>query len=290
MTFEDIKPWLTDVLNDRIPYISTANTKGVIWDFIGGEPFLKIHLIREIADYIYNTMIELDHPWLLFTKMNISSNGLLYFNPEVQDYLIKYAHFVSLSISLDGNKELHDKCRLDLEGKGSYDRVIAAVRHFKEYTGTMPGIKMTFAPENLPYLSESYKYLISEGYTELWGNCVFEDVWSPQDATILYYQLKQLADYIIDNDLYDKIFISFFEEDNFVPLPETDNDNWCGGVSNNMFALDSKGFIYHCIRFMDSSLQGEQKPISIGDLEHGIGVLPEHIENIQMCSKITRRS
>jgi sulfatase maturation enzyme AslB (radical SAM superfamily) len=104
--------------------------------------------------------------------------------------LITYHGLVSLSISLDGNKELHDKCRVDLEGKGSYDRVIAAVRHYKEHTGFMPGIKMTFSPDNIPYLAESYKYLVSEGYTELWGNCVFEDVWSPQDATALYFQLK----------------------------------------------------------------------------------------------------
>jgi radical SAM protein with 4Fe4S-binding SPASM domain len=99
-----------------------------------------------------------------------------------------------------------------------------------------------------------------------------------------------LADYVIDNDLYSELFISFFDEHSFCPLPESDNENWCGGVSNNMFALDAKGIIYHCIRFMDSSLQGEQEPISIGDIKNGVGVLPKHVENIEMCSKITRRS
>jgi hypothetical protein len=83
MQFEDIKPWLEDMLHDRISYISTQNTKAIILDFIGGEPFLQIGLMRKIVDYVYTTMIELDHPWLLYTKINISSNGLLYFNPEV---------------------------------------------------------------------------------------------------------------------------------------------------------------------------------------------------------------
>jgi radical SAM peptide maturase (CXXX-repeat target family) len=214
----------------------------------------------------------------------------LYVNPKVQAYLTKYKDIVSLGISLDGNKELHDKCRLDLEGNGSYDRVIAAVHHYKNNFGYMPNIKMTFASENLPYLNESYQYLISEGYKDLHGNCVYEDVWSKKDATELYYQLKGLADYLIENNLYKDIYVSFFNEGYCRPKEEHDNENWCGGVHNSMFAIDNNGLIYHCIRFMDSSLQGEQKALPIGDIEKGFGVVEEHVKNLEMFHSITRRS
>lgn len=290
MTFDKVKPWLEKLLSDQIPDISTKNTKAIIWSFIGGEPFLKIDLITEITDFIYNTMVQLNHPWLYYSRINFSSNGILYFEEKVQKYLTKYSNLIHLGISLDGNKELHDKCRVDLEGKGSYDRVIAAVHHYRDHFNQMPGIKMTFASENLPYLAESYKYIISEGYTDLWGNCVFENVWKPGDSTILYYQLKELADYIIDNNLYREIYVSFFEEESFCPLDVNDNENWCGGIQNTMFALDGNGLIYHCIRFMESSLQGQQEPIAIGDLENGIGVLPKHVENIAKIANVTRRS
>ena len=34
------------------------------------------------------------------------------------------------------------------------------------------------------------------------GNCVFEDVWNLSHAHILYNELIKIADYLIDNDLY----------------------------------------------------------------------------------------
>ena len=290
LEFDKIKPWIEKLLNDELSYINTENTKGVIWEFIGGEPFLKIDLIVQITDLIYNIMIEKNHPWLYLSKVSISSNAILYFNPKVQQYLKKYKDIINLGISLDGNKELHDKCRVDLEGNGSYDRVIAAVRHYKKTFGHMPTIKMTFAPENLPYLNESYQYLVSEGYEDLWGNCVYENVWSQKDTTELYYQLKNLADYLIDNNLYKRIYVSFFNEDICRPMPEDDNENWCGGVHNNMFAVDNNGIIYHCIRFMETSLQGIQKPLSIGDIDSGYGIKEEHIQNLKMFHSVTRRS
>ena len=51
--------------------------------------------------------------------------------------------------------------------------------------------------------------LIDKGYTQIWCNCVFENVWSISDAKKEYEELKKIANFIIDNDLYDKVFIRF---------------------------------------------------------------------------------
>jgi sulfatase maturation enzyme AslB (radical SAM superfamily) len=72
-------------------------------------------------------MIELNHPWLYHIRFNICSNGLLYNTPKVQEFFKKYHNFISFSISLDGNKELHDKCRIDLNNNGTYDRVVESI-------------------------------------------------------------------------------------------------------------------------------------------------------------------
>ena len=53
LDFEKVRPWLEDLFNDKISYINTSNTKGIVWEFIGGEPFLKIELMTQITDLIF---------------------------------------------------------------------------------------------------------------------------------------------------------------------------------------------------------------------------------------------
>jgi uncharacterized protein len=46
MNFEDIKPFIYNLLHDKFPGITTENTKAIVVEFIGGEPFMRIDLIR----------------------------------------------------------------------------------------------------------------------------------------------------------------------------------------------------------------------------------------------------
>ena len=56
-----------DIATKAIDYIlindKLFDNEGVIWDFIGGEPFLEIDLIDSICDYIKTRMFELNHKW-----------------------------------------------------------------------------------------------------------------------------------------------------------------------------------------------------------------------------------
>ena len=60
----------------------------------------------------------------------MSSNGILYFEPEVQKFIDKHSTHLSMSISIDGNKELHDSCRVLPDGSGSYDIAMKGVKHY----------------------------------------------------------------------------------------------------------------------------------------------------------------
>jgi radical SAM peptide maturase (CXXX-repeat target family) len=196
----------------------------------------------------------------------------------------------SFCISIDGNKELHDSCRKDFSGQGSYDRAIAAVRHYRKHYNQEITSKMTLSPENISYTFEAVVNLINEGYDEVFLNCVFEEGWTWYHANILYTEMVKLADYIIDNDLYNKIYISLFEEIFFKPMDEEDNNNWCGGVDNRMFALSPDGGYYSCIRYMESSLNGKQKPLILGNINEGYLVTEEHKTINKELQNITRRS
>ena len=65
----------------------------------------------------------------------------------------------------------------------------------------MVGNKITLSPDNMDYLTESVKTFVDLGYYDIHMNCVYEDVWSKSDATKLYFQLKNLSDYLIQNHL-----------------------------------------------------------------------------------------
>ncbi len=250
-------------------YIDTRSSDAIIIEFIGGEPFLEVELMDQIMEYFIKRMIETDHPWQYNWRISISSNGTLYFEPKVQDFIKKWMDHLSFNISIDGNKELHDACRVFPDGSGSYDKAIAGVRHFVDVLGGIMGSKMTLAPANIKYTFEAVKGLIEQGYTEINLNCIFEKGWTEEHATILYEQLKLLSNYILENDLDDNLYIAIYESHFFRPKTSDDTQNWCGG-NGAMISLDWKGDIYPCIRYMESSLGKEIEPIIIGNVNTGI--------------------
>lgn len=285
------KELIDNLLNDKYNYINSSNTLGIVLDFIGGEPFLEIDLISQIVEYTFNKMIELNHPWLYYSQCNICSNGVLYTTPKVQEYFNKYGRFTHLSISIDGDKELHDSCRIDINGNGSYDKAIAAVKLHRERFNNEAPTKMTLSPFNIQYLNKAIFNLIENKYKEIHLNCIYESGWTIEHAKIIYNELKIIADYIIENNLYNKIYISLFREDDFVPMTEDNNDNWCGGTTQGgHISVNYTGQLFPCIRYMDSSLNGKQEPIWIGTVKEGILITDKEKKNYEKINNITRRS
>ena len=270
--------------------VSIYNTNGIILEFIGGEPLLEVELMDKITDYFRKVLIEKKHDWLLNFRISMISNGVLYFNPDFQKYLQKNKSIMSFSISLDGCKELHDKCRLFHNGEGSYDIVEkACLHHLKHYDNDMT-TKMTFAPENIEYAYEAILNLIKLGYKTIYCNPVYENVWKPEHTKVYYEQLKKIADYLIDNKLYEDIEISAFDNNHFNKIDlSTDDKNYCGSTGS-MISLDCDGYIYPCIRFMKSSLGDKVEPFTIGHIDTGIGKLPNHKKHINILDTITLTS
>lgn len=289
MDFETAKKFTDILLSDRFDYINTKNSCGIIIEFIGGEPLLEIDLITQITDYFITSMIEMQHPWATRFRLSICSNGLLYFDEKWQNYLRRYGKYLSFSISIDGCKELHDSCRLLPDGSGSYDIAMAGVKDYQENKKGKMGSKMTLAPENIRYTYKAYRNFIENGYREINLNCVYEADWTAEHALILYDELKKIADDILENNLEEELFIAMFQRDYFKAKSEDDVANWCGGTGL-MISCDWKGDIYPCIRYMESSLGTSQKPLIIGNVDVGVGVLQEHKDAINMLNAIDRRT
>ena len=138
----------------------------------------------KITEYLFNQLIILNHPWLYYTYINITSNGILYDTPLVQEYFRRFGYLTHIGISIDGNKELHDSCRVDSNGNGSYEKAIAAVKKYRQQFNREAPTKMTLAPNNIQYLSDAIFNLINEGYTEIHLNCAYEPGWEIKHAQI----------------------------------------------------------------------------------------------------------
>lgn len=289
ISLEDAKKFIDMILVGDNKYCGTDRSIGMTLEFIGGEPFLAVDLISEITHYTIMRMYEMNHPWLYRFRISICTNGTLYFEPKVQEYIRRYDQFLSLGVSVDGNKELHDKCRVFPDGSGSYDMAIAAVKHYRKTYKKEAMTKMTLAPSNIMYTFDAVKSLIDNDYHEINLNCVFEEGWTKNDARIYYYQLKKLADYMLDNKLYDDVYISRFEKMNNLPMNPDDNKNPCGGLGE-MIAINYTGKIYPCIRYMESSIGPEIPEVVIGDLTSGIMKNDKYSALVEEMRSCDRRS
>ena len=126
-----------------------------------------------------------------------------------------------LTITIDGNKDLHDSCRVFHDGSPSYDLAVSAAKDWMSLGFDM-GSKITLSPYNIQYTYQAIIHMIELGYNEIFCNCVFEKGWKEKDATILYKQLEQLSDYILENNLEDELYISMYEENLFHPKDKND--------------------------------------------------------------------
>ncbi|MDE6022155.1 MAG: 4Fe-4S cluster-binding domain-containing protein [Muribaculaceae bacterium] len=70
------------IAKKAIDYILMNETEfpeeSVVWDFIGGEPFLEVDLIDKICDYIKVQMYSLNHHWFNSYRFSFSTNGINY--------------------------------------------------------------------------------------------------------------------------------------------------------------------------------------------------------------------
>ena len=269
-------------------YVDIKTSPAIILEFIGGEPFLQVELIEQICDYFFDKAIELHHPWASKFCISICSNGVLYFDEKVQKFLNKYRNKMSFSVTIDGNKQLHDACRIFPNGSPSYDLAVAAAKDWVS-KGFYMGSKITIAPGNLEYIYDAITHMVELGYTEINANTVYEKGWTIDHAKMYYKELKRIADYWIDNNLVDTHYLALFQKEFFSPKSEEDNDNWCGGTGY-MLSMDPDGYLYPCIRYMESSLGTNICPLRIGHVDIGIGQEEKEKKCIECLNAINRRT
>jgi len=263
MSFETAKNAIDYILD----HPSLFQEPSVVFDFIGGEPFIEIDLIDQICDYIKQELFLRSHPWFNSYRFSFTTNGINYDSAKVQKFIDKNYEHLSIGITIDGTKRKHDLNRIYKSGKGSYEDVVKNIPLWLKqfpYAGT----KVTISSEDIPYIYESVLHLYSLGIKEIFINVVFENVWKEGDDSLFEEQLLKLADTLIDDSYYKDHACSFFSELIGKPMDRLlNNNNWCG--AGKMLSIDSHGNFYPCTRFAQYSLR-EKKALMIGNIHDGI--------------------
>ncbi len=100
-------------------YARSSSVKQRVLGFYGGEPLLEFELIKQCVNYA-RSKFGVDG-----IRFNITTNGTL-IDEEKADYLAE--NRFNILVSIDGPKRIHNKHRVNKQGRGSYNSAIRGLR------------------------------------------------------------------------------------------------------------------------------------------------------------------
>ncbi len=231
-------------------------------DFFGGEPLMNFEVVKQMVAYARSIEKEKGKNF----RFTLTTNGLL-----IDDDVIEFANkeMSNVVLSLDGRKEIHDRFRVDYNGKGSFDKIVpkfqklVKARNNKNYY-----MRGTFTHANPDFL-EDIKEMLSLGFTELSMEPVVCAAGDPSELTlddlpIVMEQYEKLVELMLQKDKEGAPF-TFYHY--MIDL----NDGPCiykrisgCGSGTEYMAVTPWGDLYPCHQFV-----GEEK-FKLGDIWNGV--------------------
>jgi His-Xaa-Ser system radical SAM maturase HxsB len=167
-------------------------SKHLNFEFQGGEPLLNFDIIRKIVEYAE------DNKGNHIISYNVVTN-LTLLTDEIISFLVEYNFGVSTSI--DGSKFVHDANRPFLDGKGTYDNVMEAVKKLRN-AGICVG-----AIETTTRLSLKYPREIVKAYSDMGFDGIFIRPLTPLGkATVNWNEIGYTP------DEFNEFYYAAFEE------------------------------------------------------------------------------
>ena len=165
-------------------------------DFFGGEPLMAMDTVKATVEYARAHEKE----WGKHFRFTMTTNGVL-----LSDENIKYfnENMDNCVLSLDGRKEVNDRNRLTVNGKGSYDVIVPKFQKLIEGRGTKDYyLRGTFTRFHQDF-AEDVKALASIGRNISVEPVVGkeDDPYALQEADLpaLKAEYERLAEYLRDH-------------------------------------------------------------------------------------------
>ena len=217
-------------------------------DFFGGEPLMNFETVKKIVEYA-RSQEPVYHKKFRFT---ITTNGMLLTDDKI-DFINREMSNVVLSI--DGRKEVNDRMRPRVDGKGSYDKIIPMYKKLVDQRGEKEYyVRGTFTRYNMDFTTDVID-MIDKGFPAVsMEPVVGEDT---ADYSIKEEDLPRVkAEY----DRLAKLFIAREEEGRPFFFFHFNMDLWKGpclpkrlrgcGAGHEYLAVVPNGDIYPCHQFV----------------------------------------
>ena len=231
-------------------------------DFFGGEPLMNFEVVKQLVAYARS--IEKAHGKNF--RFTLTTNGVL-----IDDDVIDFANreMSNVVLSLDGRKEIHDRCRVDLAGNGSWEKIVPKFQRLvKARGGKNYYMRGTFTHANPDFL-EDIKVMLDLGFTELSMEPVVCPEGDPaaltaEDLPIVMQQYEDLARLMLKREKEGKPFTFYHYMLDLADGPCIyKRISGCGSGTEYM-AVTPWGDLYPCHQFV-----GEEA-FRLGDVWHGV--------------------
>jgi uncharacterized protein len=161
-------------------------------DFFGGEPLMNFDMIKELVAYARVREKEAGKNF----RFTLTTNGVL-IDQDVIDFANK--EMSNVVLSLDGRKEIHDRYRVDYNGKGSWETIVPKFQDLVEQRGHKNYyMRGTFTHANPDFLKD-IETMLDLGFRELSMEpvvCAPDDpsALTEQDLPVVMEQYEKLAE------------------------------------------------------------------------------------------------
>ena len=173
------------------------NTEKIKIIFYGGEPLLNFKTIKYVVETIKRSNIQ--------SSFSIITNGSI-INNEIITFL-KDNNF-NVSISLDGLEDTNNKTRIDLNGNGTFNRIVSTIEKLRNNNIKL-GISCTINPFNLQKTKELLDVIKRYGINGLGYNFMTKNPnlsFTIEDESQLITSVLEAEDYWLKNGIIeDKI-------------------------------------------------------------------------------------
>lgn len=248
-------------------------------DFFGGEPLMNFDVVKKIVEYARS--VEKEHNKNF--RFTLTTNGIL-IDDDVIDFANRECHNVVLS--LDGRREIHDRLRKTVSGKGSYDIIVPKFKKLVESRGNKGYyIRGTFTHNN-PDFTEDIFHMADLGFTELSMEpvvCAPDDPYAltDEDIKIVCEQYEILAKEMIKRKKNGNGFTFYHYMIDLTGGPCIYKRISGCGSGTEYFAVTPWGELFPCHQFV-----GDEK-YSMGNIFEG--VKNEELKNeFKMCNAYAR--
>ena len=231
-------------------------------DFFGGEPLMNFDVVKQLVSYARSIEKEKGKNF----RFTLTTNGML-----IDDDVIEFANreCSNVVLSLDGRKEIHDRYRVDYQGRGSWEKIVPLFQKLvKARGGKDYYMRGTFTHANPDFLKD-IQVMLELGFNELSMEPVVCAAGDPSELTeedmpIVMEQYEKLAELMLQKDKEGKPFTFYHYMIDLTGGPCIyKRISGCGSGTEYM-AVTPWGDLYPCHQFV-----GDDK-FKLGDIWQGV--------------------